>query len=100
MSMNPYLTEASEPRTRAIMHEDVGNNALITAGDAADWGNTAAAVTYYRIAAQAFYAAAKLRAEAAALPGGTELDRRCVDWHRADAERADLAAFSLTDPNP
>lgn len=100
MSMNPYLTEASEPRTRAIMHEDVGNNALMTAFDATDLGNTAVAVTYYRMAAQAFYAAAKLREQAGRLSGGTELDAHCAEAHRLSAEHADLAAFSLADANP
>ena len=93
--MNPYLTPAAEPRTRSVVHEDAGNRALWHADDALDYGNAPEAVGAYRRAARAFLRAAELRADAAALTGGTALDRVLVDQFRADAEVAQATADRL-----
>ena len=93
--MTPYLTPAAEPRTRSVTYEDAGNRALWHADDALDCGNAPEAVGAYRRAARAFTRAAELRAEAAALTGGTALDRVLVDQFRADAEVAHATADRL-----
>lgn len=93
--MNPYLTPASRTRADALAYENAADRAQLDAAWALECGNVAAAVSSYRSAARSWARASELRAEAAALPGGTELDRRCVDWHRADAERCNAAADRL-----
>ena len=95
MSMDPYLTEASRRRADALAYENAADRALFSAEWALDCGNRDEAVAAYRRAARAWSRASELRAEAAALPGGYELDRRCVDWHRADAERCNATADRL-----
>jgi len=93
--MNPYLTPASEPRARSIAHEDVALRAAWFADWATECGNLDEAVAAHRRSAHTYLRAAELRAEAASLRGGQELDERCVGWHRAAAERANAEADRL-----
>ena len=96
--MNPYLTPAARPRTDALGYENAADRARLDAEWALECGNAAAAASSYRSAARSIMRASQLRAEAAALPGGTELDRRCVDWHRADADQYVADADRLAKP--
>lgn len=95
MSMDPYLTPASRTRADAIAYENAADRALFSAEWALDCGNVPEGVAAYRRAACAWSRAAELRAEAAALPGGTELDRRSVRWNTDAAERCNATADRL-----
>jgi len=90
---------ANAARDRALTFEDRALRLLSAAGRSAECGDTVAAEAKYRRCAQAFVRAAKLRAEAAALPGGHELDRRTIGWNHDAAEHANAAADRMTRSN-
>lgn len=92
---NSTFTLADAARTRSIVHEDTANRALRAADWALDCDNVPEAIGAYRRAARAFTRAAELRADASAAPGGTALDRRCVEWFRNHAEAAHATADRL-----
>lgn len=93
--MNPYLTPASRTRTDALAYENAADRALFGAEWALDCGNRDEAVRAYRSAARSWARAADYRAEAAAMPGGTEFDRQSVAWNRNHAERCNATADRL-----
>jgi hypothetical protein len=93
--LTEYATPANAARDRALTFEDRAMRLLSAADWSADCGDTDTAVSAYRRCAQAFTRAAELRAEAAALPGGHELDRRTIGWNYDAAERANAEADHL-----
>jgi hypothetical protein len=97
--LTEYATPTNAARDRALTFEDRALRLLSAAGRSAECGDTDTAVSKYRRCAQAFTRAAKLRAEAAALPGGHELDRRTIGWNHDAAERANAAADRMTRGN-
>lgn len=98
--LTEYAIPANAARDRALTFEDRALRLLSAADWSADCGDTDTAVSTYRRCAQAFTRAADLRAEAAALPGGEELDRRSVRWNTDAAERANAEADRLLYGDP
>lgn len=95
LPMNPNHTPSGEPRARAHAAETDADRALYSASWALECCNVPEAIAAYRRAARAFRRASELRADAGASPGGTELDRRCVEWFRNHAEAAHATADRL-----
>lgn len=93
-------TPATAIRWRALATEESAMRALAAGDWAIECGRLGQAVGAYRQCAKAFLRAANLRAEAAALPGGDELDRRSVRWNTDAAERANAAADRLLYGDP
>lgn len=97
-------TPAVAIRRRALATEESALRALAAGDWAVECGRPGQAVGAYRRCAKLFLRAADLRAEAAALPGGEELDRRSVrwsvQWNIDAAERANAEADRLLYGDP